>query len=201
MPNKPYLTSIEVAALLRVSPVTIRQWAQKGMLDAEYTPGGHRRFLIHEIQRFATEHGISLHDNDSSGQRILIVDDDASLAQYMVDMFESIAGEQDLELQIEVAEDGFEAGGKVFRFRPHIMLLDLLMPGMDGFAVCRSLKSSSETKNIRVIAMTGFDSEENVRKIIDAGAEACIAKPIDRVALIGLLGLDKKSRFASLTRR
>lgn len=192
MRKKPYYTSIEVAALLRVSPVTIRQWAQKGMIDAEFTPGGHRRFLLPEIERFAAEYGISLHE-DAHGdvKRLLIVDDDEQLAQYMVELLATIAADQGTELQVEVADDGFEAGGKIFRFRPDILLLDLLMPGMDGFSVCQSLKKNSETRSIRVIAMTGLATDENVERIIKAGAEACLVKPIARDALIEVLKLAK----------
>jgi len=200
MQNKPYLTSNEVAALLRVSPVTIRQWSQKGMLEAEFTPGGHRRFMIHEIERFAVEHGISLHGSVPNELRILVVDDDDRLTRYMVELLQMVADESEINLQVEVAVDGFDAGAKVFRFRPHIILLDLLMPGMDGFEVCRGLKADPVTRPIRVVGMTGFASDENVERIINAGAEACLNKPIDQDVLVDVLGLSKKRAARTVSR-
>lgn len=177
---------------MRVSPVTIRQWSQKGMLEAEFTPGGHRRFMIHEIERFALEHGISLHGDTPSELRILVVDDDDRLASYMVELLTMIADESGIDLQVETADDGFDAGAKVFRFRPHIILLDLMMPGMDGFEVCKGLKADPMTRSIRIIAMTGFASDENVERIVNAGAEACLKKPIDQEVLLEALHLNKK---------
>ena len=58
-PDKPYLTPNEVASLFMVSPITVRQWAQKGLLKAEVTVGGHRRFLRGEVERFAREHRLA----------------------------------------------------------------------------------------------------------------------------------------------
>ncbi len=58
-PDKPYLTPNEVATLFMVSPITVRQWAQKGLLKAEVTVGGHRRFLRGEVERFARDHGLA----------------------------------------------------------------------------------------------------------------------------------------------
>ena len=55
--NKAYLTPNEVAELLMVSPITVRSWAQKGLLVAKVTPGGHRRFLKSDVERFVRESG------------------------------------------------------------------------------------------------------------------------------------------------
>ena len=192
MRNKPYLTSNEVATLLRVSPVTIRQWAQKGLLTAEFTPGGHRRFLTPEIERFAAEHQISLPGDAPSEVRILVVDDDQYITRYLLELLSITADQLGLDLKTEHAADGFDAGAKVFRFRPHIMLLDLMMPGMDGFDVCRVLKEDPVTRAIRVIAITAFATDEHIERIINAGAEACLSKPIDQQTLFAALGLDKR---------
>ena len=193
MLNKPYLTSNEVAALLRVSPVTIRQWAQKGMINAELTPGGHRRFMVAEIKRFASEHQISLTGNDSSELRILIVDDDEHISRYLAELLARIGQSQGIDLVTQVATDGFDAGTRVFRFQPHAVLLDLLMPGMDGFEVCHNLKDDPATRAIRIIAMTAFPTDENIERITAAGAEVCLSKPIDQTMLLGALKLDGRA--------
>ncbi|HMM77713.1 MAG TPA: response regulator [Gammaproteobacteria bacterium] len=173
--SKPYLTPTEVASMLMVSPITVRQWAAKGLLKAELTLGGHRRFMRHEIERFAREHGLTLQREDGDERtRLLIVDDDPQLVRLV-----TAALEDRPELTIETATDGFEAGLKVQQFHPDVLLIDLMMPGLDGFEVCRRLKADPQTRGIRVIAMTGYASPENAARALDAGAEHCLAKPFD----------------------
>lgn len=178
---KDYLTPKETADVLRVSPITVRVWAQKGLLKASTTAGGHRRFEREEVERFAREKGIEiLEDNEI---RALIVDDDLDHLELLKDVFR----EHLPMIVFETARDGFEAGQKVASFRPKVVLLDLLMPGVDGFKACRSIKENPDTEKTRVIAMTGFMSDENVRKIKHAGAEVCLEKPLDISRLIALL--------------
>ena len=182
---KTYLTPNDVAELLMVSPVTVRQWAQKGGLNALTTPGGHRRFLRHDVERFAREHGIALQPPDAQELRILIVDDDEQLAGYLVELLR----DQSETIVTQTAYDGFDAGVKLQTFQPHIMLLDLMMPGLDGFAVCRRMQEDPATKAVRIIAMTGFYSPENVERILNAGAEVCLPKPLPKDALLEAIGL------------
>lgn len=185
---RQYLSPNEVAELMLVSPVTVRQWAQKGWIHAEVTAGKHRRFLLSEVERFAIERGITLQFPEDENLRVLVVDDNIDLAEYLKELLKSVSD----SVAIELAHDGFEAGQKVEGFKPDIVLLDLMMPGLDGFEVCRRLKKDPLTRNIRVIAMTGFYSEENVDRIINAGAEICLAKPFRSEDLINVLGLNKE---------
>ena len=181
MPEKPYLTPNEAAAALMVAPATLRVWADKGLLKALTTAGGHRRFLRDELERFRREQGL-----DSGVQRILIVEDEPALARYLSALLSGFAG-----VTTATASDGFNAGRLVQTFRPHTLLLDLMMPGLDGFQVCAQVKSEASTKAIRVIAMTGYPSPENVGRILAAGAEACLAKPLDEDRLLGILKLNE----------
>lgn len=180
---RPYLTPNEVAGILMVSPVTVRQWAHKGLLRAELTLGGHRRFLRTEVERFVRENGLTQAQQEpAEARRLLVVDDDRQLAGYIQELLSEIDG-----LCTELAFDGYEAGIKVMRFRPHLVLMDLMMPGLDGFEVCRRIKMDEQTRHIRVIAMTGFRTSENVGKALAAGAEACLTKPLDASVLLGVV--------------
>lgn len=183
--TKDYYTPNEVAQLFMVSPVTVRQWAQKGLLSAALTAGGHRRFLRQELMRFADERGLSLNWVVQGKARVLIVEDDAQVAAFLCELLRGHAGIDALE----TAANGFEAGRKVHSFEPSLVLLDLMMPGMDGFAVCRALKQDPATRHIRVLAMTGYPTAENIESIMDAGAEVCLEKPIDTDQLLELLRL------------
>ena len=86
-----------------------------------------------------------------------------------------------------------EAGIKVVQFRPDLVILDLIMPRMDGFEVCRYLKKDSATSGIKILVLTGYDTEENREEIMEAGADDYLAKPVETDDLIehigGLLGI------------
>jgi len=182
---KPYLTSTEVANLLMVAPVTVRSWAQKGLLRARTTPGGHRRYLRQDVERFAAVHRLRLYTTtlNDIATRVLIIDDDHSFAGYMANMLAYHGA------VTEISPDGFSAGRAMLVFQPDYVLLDLLMPGLDGFAVCESIKRDPITQEIRVIAITGRPTPQFTERILAAGAERCLAKPLDDHALLTALGL------------
>jgi excisionase family DNA binding protein len=181
--KRPYLTPNEVAQWMMVSPVTVRGWAQKGLLLAEVTPGGHRRFRREEVERFARQWNPI---GNKGPLRILIVDDDRGVLGFLTELFEG--GE--VQTAVETAHDGFEAGRKVHIFSPDIVLLDLMMPGIKGSEVCRQIKQTPGLANVRVIAMSGYLSAENKLELLAAGAECCVSKPVDTTALLQLMGLE-----------
>lgn len=180
--NKPYLTPHEVAQWMMVSPVTVRGWAQKGLLQAEVTPGGHRRFRREEVERFARQWNPA---GNPGPLRVLIVDDDRAVVGFLKELLEGGSH----AVQVEIADNGFEAGRKVHLFRPDVVLLDLMMPGIRGTEVCRLIKQIPGQAEVRVIAMSGYLTPENEAELLAAGAETCLAKPIDTARLLQLLGL------------
>src|SRR5256885_857709 len=131
--HKTHLTPNEVAELLMANPVTVRQWAARGLLRSLSTPGGHRRFLMSDIEEFARSRGAA----PGGTSRVLIVDDDPQVARFIVGIIQM----RHPQVETDVAHDGFEAGSKVESFRPHALVLDLMMPGIDGFEVCRRLRA------------------------------------------------------------
>jgi len=84
----------------------------------------------------------------------------------------------------ETASDGFEAGVKVVSFNPGLVILDLFMPGIDGFEVCRWLKNNPDKSHIKILVVTGYDTPENMKRIMDAGADGYLTKPLDTETLI-----------------
>ncbi len=83
-----------------------------------------------------------------------------------------------LQHETEVASSGFEAGAKVMKFKPCLVILDLIMPEINGFKVCRSIKENPDTSHIKVLAFTGYDTKENRDRIMKAGADDYLAKPV-----------------------
>jgi len=185
-PHDALLTPNQVADLLRVSPVTVRHWALGGKLQCVTTPGGHRRFAQADVEQFARDHGVRVAGEDSPTPRVLVVDDNAALAEYISELLNT----QVPDIVVDIAHDGFEAGEKLHTFKPGVVLLDLMMPGLNGFVTCRRIKTEQATRHVRVIAMTGFPSGENVQRILAAGAEVCLAKPVRAADLLQALGSD-----------
>lgn len=182
-----YLTPGQVAKMLMVSPAALRIWAEKGEIKAFTTPGGHRRFSPEEVKRFSEERGLKSTETGKKKLSILIVDDEVQLLSYLTKLLKKYSEFVD----VEVANNGFDAGVKVNKLKPDVILLDLMMPGLDGFAVCKQIKTSPLTSDIRVIAMTGFPSTENVETILSLGADACLSKPLDRERLLKQIGIDE----------
>ena len=166
-----YLTPSEAARRLSVSPITLRSWADKGLIRVHITLGGHRRYPLSEVERMManTKH-------ERAALRVMIVDDDA----FTIELIRDYLSDMSFPLEVETALDGFEAGQKMLSFKPDVMLLDLMMPGIDGFAVCKRVKSDPTTAATRIIAMSGKATAENCQKIIAEGAETCITKPFSR---------------------
>jgi len=179
-----YLTTAQVAKLLMVSPASVRLWISKGWINAQVTPGGHRRILRRDVEQFARQRGLAL-ATDRDALRILVVDDDTQFAEYLREVL-SRFGDQ---VEVAVANTGFEAGYLAREFKPEVMLLDLMMPTLDGFDVCQRLKNDPVTSHIKIVAMTGYYSEDNVQRILALGATQCLAKPFETDELLGAVGL------------
>lgn len=190
MSSRDYLSPNEVARLLKVSPITVRQWASRGLIEATTTAGGHRRFTLDAVRRFASERGIVL-PREAGGpvRRVLVVDDDRQLNRFLVELVNAWSRRMNCELRVESAYDGFEAGAKVHTFDPDVVLLDLMMPGIDGFEVCSRLKSDPNTCHIRVVAMTGYYSPDRVQKILATGADRFLRKPFSNTEVLEACGL------------
>jgi len=186
MQNRRYLTPHEVAQLLMVSPVTVRQWAQRGLLDAVTTAGGHRRFSPEIVARFARERGIELPDVPAGRRRILIADGDRDFTGFLMELIRTQGGDC---VEVASAHDGFEVGAQVHRFRPDVVVLDMTMPGMDGYEVCRELKRDPETASIRIVAMTAHHSGDDAQRGLRAGADRFLRKPFSNREVLHACGL------------
>lgn len=180
--HKTYLTPNEVAQWMMVSPITVRGWAQKGLLQAEVTPGGHRRFRAEEVERFARQWNPA---GNKGPLRVLIVDDDRAVVGFLKELLDDGVH----HTVVDSAFDGFEAGRKVHIFSPDIVLLDLMMPGINGLEVCHQIKQIPGQTDVRVIVMSGYLDPKNEAALLAAGAECCLSKPLDTQRLLSLLGL------------
>jgi excisionase family DNA binding protein len=200
MPEKAVFTTFEAAKLCHVSPLSIINWVNAGRLPAFRTPGGHRRIRREDLARFMRENGIPLPEElrDGSGRkRVLVVDDEAGIRDVIA---ESLT-RRTMPYEVMTAADGFEAGRLVATFRPDVVRLDLRMPGLDGFQVCRTIKGDSETTSTVVIAMTGYHTVETEARIVECGAVRCLAKPIEPSAIAAVVDAVLEATVATKRRR
>jgi CheY-like chemotaxis protein len=174
-PNHQLLTPNQVAEALSVAPVTVRQWAQKGLLAAQVTAGGHRRFEMDVVVAFARARGMRLGGLllESSANRVLVVDDDQQFNAFLCELLRA----EQPQLSIATAFDGFDAGRQVAQHAPSLVLLDIMMPGLDGIEVCRRLKEDPASEHIRIVAMTGHYSDSLAMRINAVGAHCLLQKP------------------------
>lgn len=185
MKKKSVLTTFEAAKLCNVSYNTIKNWIKRDLLSAYRTAGGHLRIRNEELERFSREHSIPLSDQGVPlTRRVLVVDDEESIREALV---EALAQYPE-RLEVHTAADGFEAGSLLENLRPDLVILDIVMPGLDGFKVCQRIRKSQNTKHARILVLTGFPSEQNIQRITEMGADDCLAKPIDRKVLFDSVG-------------
>jgi excisionase family DNA binding protein len=175
MEQKQSFSTSEVAKYCHVTADTIRKWAEAGRIMVFKTPGGHRRIRREDLISFLRDNGIPLHpDLSNDSVKVLIVDDDKTIIATINRFLEHSTA----NFEVCIATDGFEAGHQIGVFSPKVVFLDIRLPGIDGFEVCRRIKSSPDTADTHVIAMTAFYDDEVAMKVQELGAVMCLEKPI-----------------------
>ena len=165
----------QVARLCGVTPAAVFKWIRAGALPASRTPGGQYRVRPNDLTHFLKERGALIPaELVDHPVRVLVVDDDAGVVQVVCHVLKH----RWPDWEVASAKDGYEAGKLIHTLEPDLVLLDLRMPTVDGFAVCRDVKSDARTRHIRILVMTGFASDENVQLALDAGADSIVRKPL-----------------------
>jgi excisionase family DNA binding protein len=179
------LTTFQAADYCNVSPFTIRNWVESGKLPAYKTPGGHRRIRKDDLDGFLKKYKMPASELDEEQRKkILVVDDDETVARFLSKVVKDVDNESD----VAIALDGFEAGALMTSFEPQVVILDLRMPGLDGFEVCKKIKENSNTSAAIVIGITGYYSPEAAEKFARCGGWQLLTKPIDVVKLKQVIG-------------
>ena len=175
-PIKDTYSTHDVARICCVTPTTVIRWIEDGLIPAFKTVGGHRRVRREDLERVCQERGIPFTvPTGSEVGRILVIDDEP----VVLDLVRDVVKELSHQFDVEVARDAFDAGRSVALFRPQLIFLDLMMPGVDGFEVCARLKRDPSTTHTEIIAITGYYTDANMERILAAGAVACLRKPLD----------------------
>ena len=195
--SKFYTTS-EVAKMCQVSPGSVIRWIREGKLKTSRTVGGHRRIQENDLSVLLKELKMPLQSEmkDSAGgtslAKVLIVDDEQAICTLLREFFR----DEFPDTLVEEAWDGFSAGWLARSLCPRIILLDLMLPDIDGFRVCQLIRSVDLLQHTKIIAMTGY-GENGKEEILKLGADDFIKKPVDfkrlKTLVSGILELDRQS--------
>ena len=185
--KKPYLTTGGIAKILHVTRVTVYNWIKSGKLKAARVHQGKYRVSKKDFAEFVKQHKL---ENSIASEilavptvKILVVDDELDV----VGTIKAFLEKANPHYHVVVATSGFEAGHLISSFKPDVVILDMVMPGLNGFSVCRRIKSNHIARVTKIIAVTTYSSKENLEKIRKEGADIVLTKPFDYHKLLSIV--------------
>lgn len=187
MQLRRYLSTGELAKLCNVTKHTVLTAIDKGVLTASRTPGGHHRIHVDDARAFLEKHGIPLTRLAGVMPAVLVVDDDTDMLNLIRKAL------VDESIIVELASCGYDAGVLAARLQPQLIVLDVLLPDIDGRTICRQIKSNPVSQNTRILAISGLKGPEAERSIYAAGFDDFLEKPFDVK--------DLKAKITTLLRR
>ena len=189
MKKKAFGTS-QIAVMCQVTPSTIWRWIKGGGLPSFTTLGGHHKVWDADLVAFFKTRNIAIPEEIDSIhlKKIVIVDDEDDLRRVVKRLAQKIYP----EAQIDEAANGFEAGHRLALSIPMLVILDIQLPGLDGFKVCKIIRSDKRLKNTKILAISGQDPQKTEKQALKAGADDFLAKPFDlkalRIKIMELIG-------------
>ena len=185
--KKPFLTTGKIAKLLHVSRMTVYYWIKHKRLKAVRVHQGKYRVSKKDFAEFVKQHGLENHVAPEiitpPTVKILVVDDEPD----MVKTIKTFLGKSNPHYHLAGATSGFEAGLLMRSFAPDIIILNLDMPGVDGFSICRKIRENHQAKDIKIIAITGQPSPENLERIRKEGISEILEKPFEYRELLSII--------------
>lgn len=190
-----YMTTGEAAHMLGVGLNTIKRWINNGEMRGVCTPGGHWRIPKDELHKFMEKHGMLIPDSDqSTPARVLIVDDDPATCMLLGAMLEQIEVPPD----VQCAHDGYTGLMRIGAWQPDVLVLDILMPGINGLEVLRRIRTSPELDDMSIIVITSsFDQPGVMQAVRSAKVAAMLPKPVDTRRFLETIGACLAARAAS----
>lgn len=153
--DREYCSTSEAAQMLGVSLGTVQQMVENNLLDAWKTAGGHRRIRITSVEAFLRKRHNGPMQN-AGNLRILVAEDDL----VMQTLYQRTLATWDMPISVKIVGGGFDGLLEIGREVPDLLVSDLVMPGLDGFAMIRKLRSEPQLAHMDIIAVTGLSTEE-----------------------------------------
>jgi excisionase family DNA binding protein len=178
---KTVFTTGEAAKICKVSQQTIIRCFDSGQLKGFRVPGSRfRRIPRDQLYAFMRDNGIPTDALDSGRRKVLVVDDDEDLVELIVD-----ALERDGRFDIRSVNNGFGAGMLIKEFRPDMIVLDVMLPDINGKEVCTLVRGEKSMDDVKIICISGMVEQAKIQELRDAGANDFMKKPFDVEELIG----------------
>lgn len=182
--NKQVFTTGEAAQICKVSQQTIIRCFDRGSLNGFRVPGSKfRRIPRIELLRFMRDNDIPLDLLNEGHKRILVVDDDDQIIELFVDVLSD-----DARYVVKTAKTGYEAGLLTESFKPHLIILDYMLPDINGNIVCQKVRENSELKDTRIIIVSGVINQEEIDVLLNSGADDFVKKPFNIDNLVTRIG-------------
>jgi len=190
------LTTGQVAEYCQVTYRAVLKWIEEGKLKAYRTPGQHSRVHVKDFIDFLKIYNMPIPaalDETRRKKRILIIDDD----RHLVDLIRRTLQMEKI-YEVKAAHDGFSGGRAFSDFKPDLAVLDINMPGLDGYQVCENIREDTAYKNVKILVISGQGDDEVKQKIFDLGANAFMPKPFETTVLVKkiekLLGIKEEDK-------
>ncbi len=172
---KDLFTTGEAAEVCRVSQQTIIRCFDSGRLEGFRVPGSKfRRIPRRSLIRFMKDNNIPLDQIESGKKKVLVVDDDVEIIELIGDVLF-----RDGRFEVKTASSGYEAGISTQQFRPDLILLDYMLPDVNGNIVCQTIRRNPEFENIRIIIVSGVVKQDEIEQLLKSGAQDFIKKPFN----------------------
>lgn len=177
---KTVFTTGEAAKICKVSQQTIIRCFDSGQLKGFRVPGSRFRRIPRELlYQFMRDNGIPTDALESGKRRILVVDDDVDLVELITDALAS-----DTRFEVRSVNNGFDAGMMVKEFRPDLIVLDIMLPDINGREVCQRVRNDKAMNDVRIICISGMVEEDKIGELREAGANDFLHKPFEIAKLI-----------------
>ena len=177
------LTVDETAELLKVGRGAIYPLLASGQLKGFRVPGSRfRRIPREQLFIFMRENNIPTDALESQNRKILLVDDDAEIVTLIQDMLQ-----RDGRFEVRSANNGFDAGMMVKEYHPDLIVLDVMLPDINGKEVCQRVRSDKTMDDVRIICISGMVEENRIRDLKESGANEFLQKPFDVDTLLKLI--------------
>jgi len=177
---KTVFTTGEAAKICKVSQQTIIRCFDSGQLRGFRVPGSRFRRIPRDIlYRFMKENGIPTDALESGRRKALIVDDDEELVELIRDALEA-----DGRFEVRIANNGFDAGMMVKEYRPDIIVLDVMLPDINGKEVCQRVRMDSALDETQIICISGMVEADKIADLKECGANDFLQKPFEVETLV-----------------
>lgn len=177
---KSVFTTGEVAQICKVSQQTVIRCFDGGRLKGFRVPGSRFRRIPREaLIQFMKDNGIPLDSLESGKRRVLVVDDDQDILNMLVELLE-----RDGRFEVKTAGTGFDAGQITEKFRPEVIVLDYMLPDINGNVVCRTIRQNQDFEHIKIIIVSGVVNRQEIDGLLADGADDFIKKPFNIEQLI-----------------